>query len=194
MFIKAQSYAHTHATRKMRALLLAALIAVLASACHPECSWMCDDPVCPADCIPVCEAPICTPSCQNPANEAHCSKPHCWVHCPEDMCEDEMCPQCEVKCTPNSISCRNHTAVCVPLCEALSCSWSCVKPDCPKPRCELQCAQPACESTTPRASNKSKETTLVLSIVLPLLGVCLILGLAASISINYRSAEPRKVA
>ena len=38
----------------------------LKTQCHPQCSWKCDDPHCPAICDPVCEPPKCHSSCLEP--------------------------------------------------------------------------------------------------------------------------------
>lgn len=105
-----------------------------ASACHPECHYACDDPVCLAICETVCEAPACE------FNQTCGYSPSCSVQCPLDMCESESCPVCETVCAPPpSETCGQI------LCEATSCSWKCRKPfNCPKPLCELQCEQPAC--------------------------------------------------
>lgn len=118
------------------------------SACHPECRYACDDPVCSAICKPHCRAPVCQISCENPEHERNCASPHCWNRCAEDQCEADTCPACETVCSP-FVHCRSHGAVCSPLCEAPVCSWKCRKPiagqECPLPRCELQCERPACE-------------------------------------------------
>ena len=50
--------------------------------CHPQCSWKCDDPHCPAICDPVCEPPKCHTSCAEPKNaicDVKCEKPECEV-------------------------------------------------------------------------------------------------------------------
>ncbi len=50
--------------------------------CHPQCSWKCDDPHCPAICDPVCEPPKCHTSCAEPKNaicDVKCEKPICEV-------------------------------------------------------------------------------------------------------------------
>ena len=50
--------------------------------CHPQCSWKCDDPHCPAICDPVCEPPKCHTSCAEPKNaicDVKCEKPQCEV-------------------------------------------------------------------------------------------------------------------
>lgn len=55
---------------------------LLESQCHPQCSWKCDDPHCPAICDPVCEPPKCHTSCAEPKNaicDVKCEKPQCEV-------------------------------------------------------------------------------------------------------------------
>ena len=170
------------AARTLVALLLLALLPSIARACHPECRWACDDPVCTAVCEPVCDAPVCQVQCDNPADVSACRAPHCWVRCPEDMCENEHCPACETVCAPLDCS-RNPEAVCSALCEETRCAWWCEKPtDCAAPRCELHCERPACESTHPptKDSDDDKATVITLSIVLPLLAVILCVGFMAA--------------
>jgi hypothetical protein len=51
--------------------------------CHPNCSWKCDDPHCPAICDPVCEPPKCHTSCAEPKSaicDVKCEKPQCEVN------------------------------------------------------------------------------------------------------------------
>ena len=45
------------------ALLSLSLVYSTESQCHPQWSWKCDDPHCPAICDPVCEPPKCHSSC-----------------------------------------------------------------------------------------------------------------------------------
>jgi hypothetical protein len=173
------------------ALLLLLWVAI-ATACHPECSWACDDPVCSAVCKPVCQPPVCQVQCDNPDDVSACRKPHCWVRCPADQCESDQCPACETICAP--LDCRrNPEAVCEALCEATQCSWWCEKPDdCPKPRCELECERPACESSHPPADKSDDDATtiLVLSIVLPLLGAALCIGFLVSLQSGGTANRP----
>jgi len=123
--------------------------------CHPECTWQCDDPVCPAQCHPVCKHPRCQMQCEEtPCAQCtvKCEKPECTVRCPKDMCESDSCPQCETVCSPAKChtSCIAPEPVCSPLCEETQCDWKCKKPVmCPKPKCELQCEKPACEAQEP---------------------------------------------
>jgi len=116
-------------------ILLLSLFLGVYSSCHPQCSWACDDPVCNATCTPVCQEPNCV------FNITCNHSPSCAIQCPEDMCESDNCPACEVVCQPSS-----HFECGSILCAPVECSWSCEKPtNCPHPVCELQCEQPACE-------------------------------------------------
>lgn len=128
----------------------------------PECSWLCDDPQCPAICDPVCEPPRCHTSCQeviNPPNctcQAKCEKPECEIKCPDSGCEVDGCPACTtickdphcvVVCEPNegnTSGCEAPTPQCGAQCDAPNCDWKCHKPACPKPKCELECEEPRC--------------------------------------------------
>lgn len=101
--------------------------------CHPQCSWMCDDPVCNAECKAVT-----TPLCE--CSDANYT-PDCHLECAPDACESIACPPCQTICDPSScpgtISCQ----------EAIS-KWACRKPsNCPAPKCELQCQAPTCSYT-----------------------------------------------
>jgi hypothetical protein len=112
--------------------------------CHPECRWLCDDPLCLAVCKPIFEQPVC--SCANPG-----VNPVCRVLCAQDQCEMDSCPQCEVQCDPNP-NCGAIT------CEQLVSSWSCRKPsDCALPTCELQCELPFCPYEGPLDPWKEEE-------------------------------------
>jgi len=143
----------------MKAILLVVLLGFIGVAfgaeCHPECTWQCDDPVCPAQCHPVCKHPRCQMQCEEtPCAQCtvKCEKPECTVRCPKDMCESDSCPQCETVCSPAKChtSCIAPEPVCSPLCEETQCDWKCKKPVmCPKPKCELQCEKPACEAQNP---------------------------------------------
>lgn len=140
---------------KMLPLLLFILLYRAAAACHPECRWACDDPVCQAVCQPVCETPVCV---LTNATHPSCStfQPSCSVQCPANMCESDSCPQCETVCQPPSDLCNDGQL----LCEATSCTWYCQKPtNCPYPRCELQCERPACE--TPASGTELKAGAFV---------------------------------
>jgi len=157
----------------MKQIVFVACLAMLASvvlaessfmeaekACHPQCRWQCDDPVCPAKCHPVCERPKCQIQCEETACakcKVHCDKPQCNVRCPKDMCEKNDCPKCETVCSPANCrtSCVAPEPVCTPMCEETKCDWKCKKPTtCPKPKCELQCDKPACEAKKPVPKKK----------------------------------------
>ncbi len=127
-------------------IFLLLFVITITSACHPECHYQCDDPVCFAICEPVCEDPVCQYQCEN--NATCTGTPHCSVRCPEDMCESDQCPACETVCSPAAIGTDCFENVCSPLCEETTCSWKCRLPsNCPQPICELACDAPACEYT-----------------------------------------------
>merc|ERR1719329_2041210 len=119
----------------MKAVLFLVVLvaAAMASTCHPQCKWLCDDPVCPAKCHPVCARPKCQMDCK-PSEcakcEVHCEEPVCSVRCPKEMCEMEDCPACETVCRP---------AVCRTTCTAPEPS--------PKPKCQLTCEKPSCDES-----------------------------------------------
>jgi hypothetical protein len=103
--------------------------------CHPQCRYLCDDPVFNATCSIVCVKPDCI-------YDQTCDySPACTIQCPEDQCESDSCPACETICQPST-----HIECGQPLCAPPNCTWSCVKPTNPPPiRCEVQCERPACE-------------------------------------------------
>lgn len=138
------------------------LFIAAALACHPECTWQCDDPVCAAECRPVCDEPVCEIQCEQgeQGELTRCAPPRCVVRCPDDRCETDECPQCETVCEPPRCS---GSAVCTIHCEETSCGWACHKPrHCPKPHCELQCDEPCCQA--------SSATRLGASLLLLLVG------------------------
>ncbi|MCQ2821136.1 MAG: hypothetical protein MJ252_28075 [archaeon] len=117
--------------------------------CHPQCSWKCDDPHCPAICDPVCEPPKCHTSCAEPKNaicDIKCEKPECEIKCPDKGCEGIDCPKCVTVCKqPHCVThCQAPKPECEPVCEEPKCDWKCHKPQCPKPKCELVCENPNC--------------------------------------------------
>lgn len=117
----------------------------------PECRYACDDPVCPAVCRAECKPARCEYECDPSEPHAVCSPPICHTHCTSalDSSPSDSCPSCETRCEP--LRCRGNVMPCHTLCEALECTWNCQKPrNCPRPRCELMCEQPACASE-PRA-------------------------------------------
>lgn len=128
------------------------LFFTLCYSCHPQCRWACDDPVCNAVCHYQCHAPVCQTQCIS--NSTRCYGPSCSVRCPPNQCESDSCPNCETVCNPPS--CFNPQTYepvtdCQNLCEATNCSWKCEKPtNCPYPKCQLMCEQPACQSSGTR--------------------------------------------
>lgn len=128
----------------MRLLLL---FIACALACHPECRWACDDPVCNATTSVVCQPSVCMIVCTEADDRLQCSNRTdlCSVRLPtEDACEMDECPRAETVCPSVSQVCRKPLG-CQFLCEAPQCTWAVKKPsNCPRPRCELQCESPAC--------------------------------------------------
>ena len=121
----------------------------LQTQCHPQCSWKCDDPHCPAICDPVCEPPKCHTSCAEPKNaicDVKCEKPECEIKCPDKGYEALDCPKCVTVCKqPHCVThCQAPKPECEPVCEEPKCDWKCHKPQCPKPKCELVCENPNC--------------------------------------------------
>ena len=110
----------------------------------PECTYQCDDPQCPAVCEPVCEPVNCEILCDPVDTPGVCNPVNCQSDCATDGDILNSCPMCEVTCDP--LRCQPIDRPCVIQCQAIQCSWKCVKPTtCPYPRCELQCQLPACE-------------------------------------------------
>jgi hypothetical protein len=136
------------------ALLIVSVAVASAAQCHPQCKWLCDDPVCPAKCHPVCARPKCQMDCK-PTEcakcEVHCEEPVCSVRCPKEMCEMEDCPACETVCRPAvcRTTCTAPEPNCSPLCEKTKCAWKCKTPElCPKPKCQLTCEKPSCDEAS----------------------------------------------
>jgi hypothetical protein len=147
-------------------LLYSLLILFLGStlACHPECRWQCSDPVCPAICAPICEAPVCQ-ICVNRTSLVCANTRYCFIQYPtlDDACEADSCPIVEVIC-PNLCYGLDN---CTVLCSQPMCSWQCSKPtNCPHPVCELQCEHPACEYTSSAISSIRTSFILILSLCL----------------------------
>lgn len=144
----------------MKVLCLFLVGATLAAAvstkaqCHPQCKWLCDDPVCPAKCHPVCARPKCQMNCEPTgcaACEVRCEEPVCSVRCPKEMCEASDCPSCETVCRPAvcRTTCTAPEPNCTPLCEKTKCAWKCKTPTlCPKPKCQLTCEKPSCDEAS----------------------------------------------
>jgi hypothetical protein len=115
----------------------------------PNCSWVCDAPICPAVCEARCEPPVCNTNCP-----ATCNPPICFNLCSGvNQSAVDACPTCETSCLP--LQCNPVNASCQILCQAPSCGWYCSKPSlsaCPAPICQLQCEQAFCESSGIRLS------------------------------------------
>lgn len=120
---------------------------VVAMACHPQCRYQCDDPVCSAVCQPVCA----TPNCEivykvgdgNYTTLPNYS-PTCTCSCANDGCEADQCPQCQALCEEFT-SCPEG-AICEIHCLPIQAYWYCQKPkDCPLPSCQSFCEQPSCQ-------------------------------------------------
>ena len=108
----------------------------------PNCTYTCDNPICPADCSIKCEVPDCTSNCTST-----CRPPVCFTQCLPLINQSivDNCPLCETICMP--LQCDPLNASCAILCQPPSCGWVCKKPtNCPQPLCQLNCGQPACES------------------------------------------------
>lgn len=114
--------------------------------CHPECTWQCDDPVCPADCT-IHAGPLnCTVMCSD--NGHYCYPPRCTHECLDNVCETDMCPICSILCEAPRCRFVPLGVRCETMCSQGMFSWSCKKPkNCPYPKCELMCEKPACETT-----------------------------------------------
>lgn len=111
--------------------------------CHPECRWLCDNPVCPAICTTTCGETIC--------QDATCEKDDC--ECPSFgdlqtfscMPLENDCPFCKVG--RPGIDCQDgngQQCMCTARCETKDCTVECEKPACPTPKCELVCQDPLC--------------------------------------------------
>ena len=119
---------------------------VVSLACHPECRYQCDDPVCPAKCQAICSQPNC--NILYKVGDGNFTvldgfSPNCNCQCTNDGCEADQCPQCEALCEEFT-SCPEG-AICEIQCLPIQANWYCEKPtNCPKPICELSCESPAC--------------------------------------------------
>jgi hypothetical protein len=60
----------------------------------PNCTYLCDDPVCPAICSPKCLSPNCTVSGCPPSQ---CDPPTCFTQCAPvgNQSISNTCPMCE---------------------------------------------------------------------------------------------------
>lgn len=145
-------------------LLIVLLTFTHCLACHPQCKWLCDDPVCSAVCEPECQAPRCEVTCLNTTADPRsvCSHPICWTTCGDTMnqCESDNCPQCETRC--GRLYCQ-PSYTCQIQCEMPQCGWKCRKPDsCPKPQCQLMCEQPACKLEESSATHSALYSGLLI--------------------------------
>lgn len=125
------------------------LLILIVSLCaaQPQCRYMCDDPVCPAVCAPLCERPVCQVCHSDTGVQICLPTDACRVQCPSAIYYNNSCPQCETVC-PGTLC---NSPDCQVFCEAPACSWQCRKPKCPYPQCQLQCEEPVC----PSAAHKS---------------------------------------
>jgi hypothetical protein len=107
-----------------------------------DCTYECDDPVCPATCEPLCKPYNCSFIC--PHGRVCDEKPDCEVSCNNTGADPSSeCPLCEVQCDTEPPQSCPHCSV---LCAEIECGWGeCAKPFCTPPLCQLQCPRPACE-------------------------------------------------
>jgi len=144
----------------MKAICALLLFVSFVAACHPECRWACDDPICYAVCLPNCEPPTCSYACPEEGALCRGTQPSCSTRCPDDQCSSEQCPVCETICNPPSTLCVNEG--CSIECGPTNCSWSCSKPTtCSLPTCQLSCEAPACETPVPALGCRLEPTLIV---------------------------------
>jgi len=171
-------------------LLLLCIVGSVAG-CHPECSWQCDDPVCLADVVSVCDPVNCTYQCEEPNDTITCIGPICDLVCPPDQCESDACPACEIQCEILECTATDDADInCTSLCAEPQCSWYGTTPtDCPEPVCELVCETPACAGDAPPVTPPSSSGMGVGSIV----GLCVgLIGPLACLGGLYILAEIRQ--
>ncbi len=114
--------------------------------CHPQCRYVCDDPVCQADCRIFCKDPECIYECPGFGVACQDNPPRCRNRCntSADACESDSCPMCETICEPPDCNVPGH--FCGIVCAPTECAWKCFLPtNCPPPTCQLMCEHPACE-------------------------------------------------
>ena len=131
----------------------------------PECRWVADDPICFADCFPICKPAECTYQCKNDDPPRRCFAPTCKTDCRAAVNSSVTTapPMCETKCDP-LICLTNEKGNCQILCEAPNCGWLCDKPNnCQPPRFELQCEKPAFEFS---GSSKNALTATMILVAL----------------------------
>lgn len=130
-------------------MILLLFFVVVSFACHPQCRYLCDDPVCEADCKVFCREPNCIYQCVGfPPTENPCpgQTPKCETFCnvTQDTCESDSCPMCTTIC--EEPTCQRDGYFCGIVCPPPDCAWKCFLPtNCREPICQLQCDQPACE-------------------------------------------------
>jgi len=130
---------------RLGVLFVVAFFTSNAYACHPECRWQCDNPVCPALCQVTCK--------KNPCSSSTCTDQSCRCASSTDpvitQCEGPLTGNCAT-CTvgQSGLNCRTaggYNCQCETQCTTESCSWTCQTPiSCPKPTCHLECESPAC--------------------------------------------------
>ncbi len=119
---------------------------LFADPCEPRCSWLCDDPVCPAECSIQCPSPLCpSPQCPDPDCTCASFEEARLSFCPGPL--ESACPTCTAKIKgQNCHNSEGERCSCNATCSVNGCFWQCQSPQyCPEPRCELQCEQPVCE-------------------------------------------------
>jgi hypothetical protein len=137
-------------------MLLLLVLFSLTFAQTPNCTWQCDDPVCPAICQPVCSPPACTfIGCS-----VGSARPTCWTTCDTPYNAIDTCPLCSTHCNPPPLSCTIE-------CEEVQCGWVCDKPIyCHQPQCQLQCEQPTCQYSLGSLLSATFSTVLLLFLLL----------------------------
>lgn len=128
--------------------------------CHPQCSWLADDPITDAVCQPRCKPPVCAwmlhGGVPDIAGVCGSDAPTCFVSCPADQCEGEEAPQCETRCQPHPVH-----ASCEIECQAMDCKWDCAKPlNAPIPTFELNCEVPQAKYDSTNSSDVANYTVL----------------------------------
>jgi hypothetical protein len=147
-------------------------------ACHPECTYQCDDPVCKAVCNYVVVRNVnCNVQCNGsytPLRGQCFQTPACHIIVPDDQCESDSCPVAQVQC--GSVYCNPappRGIVCSTLCEEVELAWKCRKPTiqdgCREPICELQCEQPACAATSDGVREAQTHSSLLGHVMIILL-------------------------
>lgn len=111
-------------------------------ACHPECRWQCDDPVCPAACEVTCTDACSTGPCDDQECTCESFTEPVVGECTPPL--SQQCTICNIEQTGRRCEKPNgERCTCELDCEQ-QCFWECQTPNCRKPTCELQCEQPAC--------------------------------------------------